>query len=329
MTVLVTGATGLIGANLVRALLKTGEEVRALVRNNDRSNSVLKDQPVEQAFGEINHPNALRRALKDCDFVYHTEELNPYGYCPADAFFKTNVEGTRSLFEACLERGVRRIVYTSSGLTVGSGSRWKHLRESAPFDLEHLKDPYITSKREAEALALEFAAKGLEIVILNPGIVLGAWSLQPSIGYRLLRISGSMMRFCPGGGCLFSDAQDVAKANLLAMEKGRSGERYIIGSETMRFVVLYHMLASVLGFAPTVLLVPRFLALLVASLSDSVAKSLRRPFSALPSVSVVKRTYTDFYLSAEKATLELGISWTPFQQTLKKTVVWLRANGML
>lgn len=329
MTVLVTGATGVVGANLVRTLLKAGQKIRVLVRNNDKSNAVLKDLPVEQAFGEITQPNSLRRALKGCDLVYHTEELNPFGYCSADAYFRTNVEGTRSVFEASLERGVRRIVHTGSALAVGCGTRSKPLRETAPFDLEHLKDPYISSKREAEALALEFSAKGLEIVTLNPGIVLGAWSLQPSIGYRLLRISGSMTRLCPGGGCLFSDAEDVARANLLAMEKGRSGERYIVGSETMRYIVLFNLLSSVLGFAPAVLLVPRFLALFTASLSDSVSSLVRRSFSLLPSASVVKRTYTDFYLSSEKATIELGISWTPFRETLRKTVVWLRANGML
>lgn len=329
MAVFVTGATDLVGANLVRTLTRTGETVRVLLRNNDRYNDVLADLPVERIYGDPGDPNAIRRAMKDCTAVYHTEDLNPVEYCPPSAYFATNVEGTRKVLQAALERQIARVVYTSSAFAVGCGTPGSPATEATEFDLDHLKDPYIESKRKAEAIAREFIEKGLEIVILNPGLVLGPLSVRPSIGTALVRLSGTLTKLYPSGGILISDAEDVARANLFALEKGTSGERYIVGNENTKYHLLLDLLYTITGFHPVSIPMPYVSAVLMGWLSDSFAKILGRAVPSIPSLSVVKRTYLDLFLSSEKATLQLGVSWTSLKETLDKTVDWLRKNRMI
>ncbi len=329
MTVFVTGATDVVGANLVRALIRQGERVRVLLRNNDRYNDVLKDLPAERTYGDPKDLNALRRAMKDCTAVYHTEDLNPVEYCPPSAYDDTNVDGTRRVLQAALEREIKRVVYTSSAFAVGCGTTDTLATEDTEFNLAHLDDPYIESKRKAESIAREFLAKGLDIVILNPGLVLGPLSVRPTIGTALVGLSGTLTKLFPSGGILVSDAEDVARAHLLAMERGRCGERYIVGAENAKYFLLLELLYNITGFRPVSIPIPRFSAFMMGWLSDGFAKIFGKAIPSIPSLSVVKRTYMDLFLSAEKATLELGIAWTPLKETLQKTVDWLRKNQLI
>lgn len=329
MAVFVTGATDVVGANLVRTLTRQGETVRVLLRNNDRYNDVLKNFPVETIYGDPTDLNALRRAMKGCTAVYHTEELNPVEYCPASAYLAANAEGTYRVLKAALEREVKRVVYTSTAFTVGCGDSDTPAIETTEFNLDHLDDPYIESKRKAESIARGFLEKGLETVILNPGLVLGPLSVRPSIGTALVRLSGTLTKLYPSGGILVSDAEDVANAHIVAMERGTPGERYIVGTENTKYHLLLELLYTISGFQPVSIPMPRFSAFLMGWLSDSFAKAFGRPIPSIPSLSVVKRVYTDLFLSSEKATLELGLAWTPLKVTLDKTVDWLRKNRLI
>jgi dihydroflavonol-4-reductase len=329
MAVFVTGATDVVGANLVRALTRKGETVRVLLRNNDRYNDVLQDLPIERIYGDPADPNALRRAMKDCAAVYHTEDLNPLEYCPPSAYHAVNVEGTRRVLQVALEREVGRVVHTSSAFAVGCGTPGAPATETTEFNLGHLHDPYIESKRRGESIAREFVQKGLEIVILNPGLVLGPLSVRPSIGAALVRLSGTLTKLYPSGGILVSDAEDVARAHLYAMEKGIPGERYIVGTENTKYHLLLDLLYNITGFHPVSIPMPHVSALLMGWLSDLFARMFRRAVPSIPSLSVVKRTYLDLFLSSEKATLQLGMTWTPLKATLDKTVDWLRKNRLI
>ena len=329
MAVFVTGATDVVGANLVRTLARKGETVRVLLRNNDPYNDVLGDLPAERIYGDPRDPNALRRAMKNCTAVYHTEELNPIEYCPPSAYDAVNAEGTRRVLQVALERQIKRVVCMSSVFAVGSGSSDTLATETTEFNLAHLLDPYIESKRKAESIARAFLEKGLEVVILNPGLVLGPLSVRPSIGSALVRLSGTLTKLYPSGGILVSDAEDVARAHMVAMERGTPGERYIVGAENTKYYLLLELLYTVSGFRPVSIPMPRFSALLMGWLSDSFAKIFGRAIPSIPSLSVVKRTYVDLFLSSEKATLELGMAWTPLKETLDKTVDWLRKNRMI
>jgi dihydroflavonol-4-reductase len=329
MAVFVTGATDVVGANLVRTLTRGGETVRVLLRNNDRYNDVLKDLPAERTYGDPTDTNALRRAIKDCTAVYHTEELNPVEYCPPEAYHAVNAEGTRRVLQVALEREIPRVIYTSSAFTVGCGTSDTLAVETTEFNLAHLEDPYIESKRKAESIASEFLSKGLEVVILNPGLVLGPMSIRPTIGTALVRLTGTLTKLYPSGGILVSDAEDVARAHIVAMERGIPGERYIVGTENTKYFLLLELLYTISGFHPVSIPLPRFSAFLMGWLSDTFAKAFGKAIPSIPSLSVVKRTYLDLFLSSEKATLELGMTWTSLKETLEKTVDWLRKNRML
>ena len=329
MTVFVTGATDVVGANLVRALTRQGEDVRVLLRNNDPYNGVLKGMPTEKIYGSTDDSNALRRAMKDCAAVYHSHELNPIEYCSPEAYHNANAEGTRKVLQVALEREIKRVVITSSAFTIGCGTLDAPATEKAEFNLAHLGDPYIESKRKAESFARGFQEKGLEVVILNPGLVLGPRSLRPTFGSTLVRLSGTLTKLYPGGGILVADAEDVATAHLVAMEKGMPGERYILGTENTKYSMLLELLYTVLGFRPFSVPLPRFSALLLGWLCDTFAMIVGRNIPSMPSLSVINRSYVDLYLSSEKATLELGMRWTPLKETLDKTVEWLRENRLL
>ena len=150
-----------------------------------------------------------------------------------------------------------------------------------------------------------------------------------TIGTSLVRLSGTLTKLYPSGGILISDAEDVARAHVVAMERGTPGERYIIGTENTKYFLLLELLYTVSGFRPMSIPLPRFSAFLMGWLSDSFAKAFGRSIPSIPSLSVVKRTYEDLFLSSEKATLELGMTWTPLKETLDKTVGWLRKNRMI
>jgi dihydroflavonol-4-reductase len=329
MAVFVTGATDAIGANLVRLLTRGGETVRVLLRNNDPYNAVLKDLPAERTYGDASDLNALRRAMKDCTAVYHTGELNPIEYCSPAAYDFVNAEGTKKVLQIALEKEIKRVVYTSSAFTIGCGTQEDPATEDTDFNLAHLADPYIESKRKAELIARQFLEKGLEIVILNPGLVLGPRCIRPTVGSSMVRMSGTLTKLYPSGGILVSDAEDAARAHFVAMERGTPGERYIVGHENTKYFLLLELLYTIFGFRPVSIPMPRLSALVMGWLSDSFAKTFGKAIPSIPSLSVVKRTYVDLFLSSEKATLELGLHWTPLKETLDKTVQWLREHRML
>jgi len=150
-----------------------------------------------------------------------------------------------------------------------------------------------------------------------------------TLGASMVRLSGTMTKLYPSGGILVSDAEDVARAHRVAMERGTPGERYIVGTENTKYFLLLELLYTVFGFRPVSIPMPRFSAYLMGWLSDSFAKTFGKAIPSIPSLSVVKRTYLDLFLSSEKATIELGMRWTPLKRTLEKTVDWLRENRML
>ncbi len=267
--------------------------------------------------------------MKDCKEVYHCEERNPFGYCAPEAYREINVQGTNNVFTAALEWGIRRIVYTSSAYTIGEGSQEDPVEETTPYNLEYLEDPYVDSKKEAESLVDDFLEKGLEIVILNPGLLVGPGNMKPTLSRALLQFSSFMTRLTPHGGTLISDAEDVARINLFAMEDGVPGERYIVGSENVRYDAFLDLVDSVLGVNPLSVPLPRSLALFSAKMGDAYARTKGTPLSFSPSASIIKRMYVELFCSSKKATLKWGVGWTPLRETVETTLQWMRENRMM
>lgn len=330
MSVLVTGATGVAGYNLVEELCRAGEPVRVLLRNNDPMNGLLAELPrAERVYGSLSDPNSLRQALKGCRAAYHTEEANPFGYCPPGAMRETNVQGSRNLFQAALDRGVQRVLHLSSAFTVASGTPQAPASERSAFDLAGLKDPYIESKRAAEAEARAYVRKGLPIVVLNPGLLMGPGNRQSTLGSTLLRFNSLAARAVPAGATLVSDARDVARVSMMALREGEPGERYIVGTRSMRYHDLMGRVDQILGVEPPAFYMPRLLALLVGRITDAYARISGSPLALAPSVSTVKRMYVDLFASPEKATVLWGVNWTPVGEILQSSIQWQRQNRLM
>jgi dihydroflavonol-4-reductase len=329
MSILVTGSTGVAGYNLLLELLNSGESVRVLLRNNDPLNSLLKDLSVDRVYGDLGDANSVRQVMKGCRTAYHMEEKNPFGYCPPEAYHEINVRGSKNVFQAALERNVERVVHLSSAYTIASGTGDRRADETASFDLAHHKDPYIDSKREAEGLVEDYLKNGLEIVILNPGMVLGKGNRKSTLGRALMRFSSFMAHAVPGGATLISDAGDLAKVGRLLMREGVPGERYIAGTRSVRYNEIMEQVDAILGLSPLSFYMPRAIALLAGRVTDTYAKISGTPLPYAPSVSTIKRLYIDLFVSAEKATILWGIKWTPVREMLETSIQWLRENRQM
>ncbi|RMH33573.1 MAG: NAD-dependent epimerase/dehydratase family protein [Nitrospirae bacterium] len=326
MKVLVTGATGFIGAAVVQALLQAGMEVRALVRpTSPRDN--LEGLPVECVEGDLLDFTSLRRALAGCRQLYHiAAHYALWDRNPAQ-FYRVNVEGTRWVLMAARDVGVERIVYTSTigaiGLPEGGGLG----TETTPVTCAQLAGDYKRSKYLAEQEVQRFLAEGLPVVIVNPTAPVGERDIKPTpTGQMILDfLRGRMWAYIETGMNLI-DVDDVAVGHLLAMERGRIGERYILGCRNLMLRDIFAMLSELTHIkAPTLKLPWRLvLPLAYASTWWSNVVTHRPPRIPLEGVRMAK--YRMHY-DCSKAIRELGLPQTPVEVALEKAVTWFRRHG--
>jgi dihydroflavonol-4-reductase len=255
--VLVTGATGLVGNNLVRLLCGRGDQVRVLVRPGSDPRP-LAGLSVERALGDVRDPRSVERALAGVELVYHCAALVAVGTGGLSDFRAVNVGGTGSVARAARASGAR-IVHVSSVDALGYGTRDRPATEETPPD-SFIAVPYVITKREAELAVLKQAALGLDAVIVNPVFVLGPWDWKPSSGRMLLEIARGAGRLAPPGGNDFAHAEDVAAGVVRAAERGRSGERYILGGEALSYREAFAAFAEVTAGPRPIATVPGVVA---------------------------------------------------------------------
>lgn len=327
MKVLVTGATGFLGSAVVRELLRNGEEVRVLVRPKaNRLN--LQGLDLEEASGDITDLDSVRRALEGCDRVYHVAALYTLAD-PPQVYYRINVEGTRNVLAASLERGVSRVVHTSTIAAVGSARGGRLADEDTVWDLGEFFLPYVTTKYLAEVEAWRACAKGLPVVVVNPTAPMGERDLKPTpTGKLIVDFLNGRMPLYPRMDLNVIDADDVAVGHRLAMEKGTPGERYILGGENVSVGQILTVLSRLTGVPAPRWPIPYAAALVAGFLGDIVvAKLLGRPsVVSLASVRFLKRP---MHASNQKAVQELGLKLTPLEECLKKAVRWFHAHGYL
>lgn len=247
MLTLVTGATGLVGNNVVRLLLERGEKVRVLARSGAGSRA-LEGLPVEIVQGDVRRPEAIRAACRGAARVIHAAAEVHIGWKGMDTARAINVEGTRNVAEAARAEGAR-LCYVSTVNTLGLRSRAEPADEETPV-CDSVPCPYVITKREAERVVDEQIAAGLDAVIVNPAFMLGPWDWKPSSGRMLLEIATGWAKLAPPGGNDFCDVRDVAAGILAATERGRRGRRYILGGEAMSFLDAWRMFAEIIGVKP-------------------------------------------------------------------------------
>ena len=311
---LVTGASGLVGSNLVRALRERGDDVRALLRSTAREDN-LADLSYERATGDVLDRRSVRRALRDVDRVFHAAGRTSLRM-PAADLNRINVDGTRIVLEECLRAGVERVVYTSSVAAIGPARRGSTVDETQVFDAGAYGIPYVNAKHEAEVQALRLAARGLPVVIVNPGFVFGRGDINRSSTEIVRRFLRRQIPAYVDGALNIIDVRDVARGHLAADERGEPGERYILGNRNYTLDRLFADLGRVSGVEPPAL-----------KLSPSVALRLAQLLEAAPgrppiTVDEVKSAGQWWTYKTAKAKRELGWTTSPHEDTIEATVNW-------
>ena len=324
---LVTGATGFLGSAVARALLRAGQEVRVLARpTSDRRN--LADLSVEIAVGAMEDTASLARAVAGCRYLFHVAADYRLWVPDPAAMYRANVDGTRELMRAALAAGVERIVYTSSVATLGivaDGSA----DEITPSRLGDMIGPYKRSKFLAEeAVRGMIAEHGLPAVIVNPSTPIGPRDVKPTpTGRLILEAAKGHMPGYVDTGLNVVHVDDVADGELLAAEKGRIGERYILGGENMSLAEILAHVAHAVGRRPPRLKVPYPVAFSAAAIGTAMARVTgREPFTTLDGVRMSRKK---MYFSSAKAERELGYKPRPAREAIADAVAWFAANGYL
>jgi dihydroflavonol-4-reductase len=326
MKALVTGATGFIGSHVAAALLRRGYRVRALVREGcDRRN--IAGLEVEVAMGDLRDRASLVRALTGCDVLFHVAAAYTFWAPEPRLIYDTNVQGTENVLTAAQDAGVERIVYTSTESTVGIGSDGCLGTEAATVDPAHLAGDYKRSKYLAERLALQLCSEGLPLVVVNPTTPVGPGDVKPTpTGQIIVDLMRRRMPAYVNTGLNLVDVEDVATGHVLALERGRVGERYILGNRNLTLQGIFGMLERITGLRAPRLRLPLWMALGAGYVSQFAADRLTHRPPRIPLAAVrVARHFR--YFDCSKAVRELGLPQTPVEQALAKAVCWFRENG--
>ena len=333
MTTLVTGATGFIGGNLARALAARGEDVRALVRPT-ANDLAIRDTNVKQMTGDLLDADSLRRAADGCETVYHCAATYAFWSKRPENIYHTNVAGTRNMLDAARRAGARRMVFTSSVSTIGlpaaGASEPDQLgTEELPPDPSHLIGHYKQSKYAAERMALDANDDDLEVVVVNPCAPVGKWDVKPTptgripLDFARGRIPGYMAT-----GMNLVDVADVAEGHILAMERGRPGERYILGHRNLTLREVFGMLADITGRRAPRLRFPHWLIMGAAICDQWVESGILRREPMIP-VEGIKIARHPMYVSSQKAVHQLGFPQSSVESALEKAIRWFTDHGYL
>lgn len=326
MTALVTGGTGFVGAHVVRALLARGEDrVRCLARpGGDRSN--LEGCDVEIVEGDLRDQTSLRTACAGCGEVYHcAADYRLFVRRPRD-IYASNVDGTRNLLAAAAEAGAERIVYTSSVGALGLVRGGLPATETTPVSVSAMVGHYKRSKYLAERVAVEAAAAGAPVVIVNPSTPVGELDVKPTPTGRIIVdfLAGRLPAYVDTGLNLI-DVRDVAQGHLLAAEHGRVGEKYILGHRNVTLVEMLRMLADITGMKAPRLRLPHWLPVGAAALATGWARLAGgEPRVPLDSARMARHR---MFFDAGKAVRELGLVQSPIREALERAVRWFEENG--
>jgi len=323
---LVTGATGCVGANVVAALLAQGFAVRALRRANS-SMEALDGLDTETVIGDVLDPASLARAMFGCDLVFHVAAVSDYWRVAPARIYEVNVGGTRNVLECALQNKVERLVYTSSVGALGTPADGHLLDESATFNLAPERFPYGHSKHLAELSVQEAVAHGLDAVIVNPTGVIGARDIHFIGGELLKSVQRGLAVVAPPGGMNWVDAETAGLGHVLAAQRGRTGQRYILGGENVSHRKAMGIVAAVVGGRKPVLTLPRWLMGAIGGVTDAVNRLRRSP--PLFSGEQARLSALDLYSDCTRATLELGLPTVSFQTAAERAYAWYQAHGYL
>jgi dihydroflavonol-4-reductase len=326
--VLVTGATGFVGSSVARALLKQGRKVRVLVRETSDTTNLDK-LAVERRSGTLENAASLAAALAGCAALFHVAADYRLWVPQPETMYRANVAGTRALMQAALDQGVERIVYTSSVAVLGLLPRGEPADETTPSILGDMIGAYKRSKFMAEEIVRDMVAtRGLPAVIVNPSTPVGPGDVKPTPTGRLIveAASGRMPAFVDTGLNIVH-VDDVATGHLLAEERGRFGERYILGGENLSLREILQRIAAIVGRRPPRLALPIPALMPVAAAAEAMARVTgKEPFVTRDGLRLARKI---MFFTSEKAVSELNYAPRPADDALRDAVAWFRRAGML
>lgn len=321
MKAFVTGGTGFVGANLVRSLLEKNYQVRALVRLQSCTDN-LDGLDIERVVGDFHTPH-LSQQMAGCDVLFHCGALYSLWQRDAKALYYDNVLGTQKILAAAREAGIERTVYTSSVAAIGVGEGQIPVDETHQSPLNELIGQYKKSKYLAEQEATKAVKLGQDIVIVNPSTPIGPWDRKPTpTGDIIVRFLRGKMPAYVDTGLNFIDVGDVAQGHILALEKGKRGDRYILGNQNLTLKTFLEYLAEITGIPAPTQTVPLWLPLTVAWIDET----LLAPLGKTPSVPLdgVRMSQHPMYYSASKAVRELGLPQSDIKGAIKDAVEWFQ-----
>ena len=334
MLALVTGATGFLGSHVARVLTEQGADLRLLVRPTSDLRNLDDLKHADRVVGDLRDPASISKALSGCDVVFHVAADYRLWVRDPGEMYRSNVEGTRSLLEAARKQGVRRVVYTSSVATMGftasnlaSSNNGNVADEQSPVGIADMIGHYKRSKFMAEQVAVEAARSGVDVVIVNPTTPVGERDIKPTPTGRI--VLDFLKRKFPAyveTGLNLVDATECARGHIQALEKGRSGERYILGGENLTLKQILDRLAAITGLKSPTLKLPYVFAFATGVVDEMVTGRLlgREPRATIDAVRMGRKM---MFVSSAKAERELGWRTVPVEGALRRSVDWFRDNG--
>ena len=326
MLAFVTGATGFVGSHVARALAEQGASLRLLVRASSNTKNIT-ELKADLVTGDLRDPASLQKAISGCDTLFHVAADYRLWVRDPEEMYRANVEGTRAILEAARRSGVRRVVYTSSVATMGFTSNAQPANEQSPVSLDNMIGPYKRSKFMAEQVAVEAAKSGIDVVIVNPTTPVGDRDIKPTPTGRI--VVDFLKKKFPAyvdTGLNLVDVTECARGHIAALEKGRCGERYILGGENLTLKQILDKLAAITGLPSPSVRVPYVLALATGVVDEIVTGRIRgrEPRATIDAVRMGRKK---MFVSSAKAELELGWKVVPVENALRRAADWFRANG--
>jgi dihydroflavonol-4-reductase len=326
LKVFLTGATGFLGSHVARVLAEHGADLRLLVRSSSNLKN-LEGLKAETAIGDLRDPASLEKAMSGCEVVFHVAaDYRLWVRDPAE-MYRSNVEGTRAIVGAARKNGVRSVVYTSSVATMGFTGNGRPADEDSPVTLADMIGHYKRSKFMAEQVALEAGRGTMRVVTVNPTTPVGEQDVKPTPTGRI--VVDFLKRKFPAyldTGLNLVDVRECAIGHVAALEKGKSGERYILGGENLTLKQILDKLGAISGLPSPNVKLPYFVAYLAGAVDETVSGRMlgREPRATIETVRMGKKK---MWASSSKAERELGWKTLPADAALRRAVEWFRANG--
>lgn len=327
MKILVTGADGFVGSNLVRELLKRGHEVTAFVQRG-LNPITLEGLPLKICYGDLLDPPSISQAMQGCEGLVHAAaHLGVWPYY-ADLQARVNVDGTQHVMDAALAFKLKKIVFVGTANSYGYGSRQSPGDETRPYNSGHYRLGYMDTKREAQDRVLAMVKnQGLPAVVVNPTFMFGPFALKTGATLMIDKIlHGKLAGYTPGGRNYVA-VKDVCVGIANALERAAPGSCYLLGNQNMSYKEIFEAIAEVLGVKPPKISVPSF----VVRIFGYMATTLARLTGKAPQISsrMCRISLDENFYTPAKAIRELGLPQTPIKVAIKETYDWLRENGRI